>query len=333
MSGWHVYGADGIEKKIASNVVAVSPVLTDPTLNGNVNGTVVDTDSTLAANSDTKLASQKATKSYISSQLGAAAGNLFGLYINNDVTGTGNFASGYLGLPIGTGSVPESFITFHPTRKRLYMGDGLRNRGITMGGFCPFALPWGFDESAATSVRQLDPYNSPYMESLILPFFIPAPMQIVSFDFLHCCQSGLSSIGQINLYEQPQHTAAGNSAEKTAKWICNTNAINATGAGSGATAGGWSSGAVAAGETFIPPGMYFLQLQVVTSSNYLSIPLFGATNIISAGRIPMAYSTRNILTSTSQLDQDLWTNGIAQYGLPKVMIRGAVLGQTTKWGG
>lgn len=40
--------------------------LTSPVINTGVSGTAIDTDGTLAANSDTKLASQKATKTYVS---------------------------------------------------------------------------------------------------------------------------------------------------------------------------------------------------------------------------------------------------------------------------
>ena len=45
--------------------------LTSPVLNTGVSGTAVDTDGTLAANSDTLLASQKATKAYVDSQVTA----------------------------------------------------------------------------------------------------------------------------------------------------------------------------------------------------------------------------------------------------------------------
>ena len=41
-----------------------SPTITSPTINTSITGTAVDTDGTLTANSDTKLASQKATKTY-----------------------------------------------------------------------------------------------------------------------------------------------------------------------------------------------------------------------------------------------------------------------------
>ncbi len=51
------------------NVVrATSPTVTSPVINTGVSGTAVDTDTTLAANSDTKLASQKATKTYVDAE-------------------------------------------------------------------------------------------------------------------------------------------------------------------------------------------------------------------------------------------------------------------------
>jgi hypothetical protein len=49
-------------------------VLTSPTLNTGVSGTAIDTDTTLAANSDTKLASQKATKAYVDANASNTSG-------------------------------------------------------------------------------------------------------------------------------------------------------------------------------------------------------------------------------------------------------------------
>lgn len=57
--------------------VVSGPTFTDPALNGNVSGTGVDTDSTMAANSDTKLASQKATKAALATkQAGPLTGDV-----------------------------------------------------------------------------------------------------------------------------------------------------------------------------------------------------------------------------------------------------------------
>lgn len=65
--------------------------LTSPVLNTGVSGTAIDTDGTLAANSDTKLASQKATKTYVDTKAGVNS------LIRNEVPG---------------GSVNSSNVTF-----------------------------------------------------------------------------------------------------------------------------------------------------------------------------------------------------------------------------
>lgn len=51
--------------KNAASVTLTNKTLTSPVLNTGVSGTAIDTDGTFAANSDTKLASQKATKTYV----------------------------------------------------------------------------------------------------------------------------------------------------------------------------------------------------------------------------------------------------------------------------
>ena len=47
-----------------SGMSLTSPTLTSPVINTGVSGTAIDTDGTLTANSDTKIASQKAVKTY-----------------------------------------------------------------------------------------------------------------------------------------------------------------------------------------------------------------------------------------------------------------------------
>lgn len=57
-------GVDGNVTLTTPQTLSGPKTLTDPILNGSVAGTVIDTDTALAANSDVKLASQKAIKTY-----------------------------------------------------------------------------------------------------------------------------------------------------------------------------------------------------------------------------------------------------------------------------
>lgn len=58
--------------KNSAAATLTNKTLTSPVINTGVSGTAIDTDGTLAANSDTKLASQKATKTYIDSKSSAS---------------------------------------------------------------------------------------------------------------------------------------------------------------------------------------------------------------------------------------------------------------------
>jgi|GEM_PF-3230053 len=56
----------------SDNQTLTNKTLTSPVLNTGVSGTAIDTDGTLAANSDTKIASQKATKTYVDAAVATA---------------------------------------------------------------------------------------------------------------------------------------------------------------------------------------------------------------------------------------------------------------------
>lgn len=70
-------GLAGVTKTVVSeddpqtltNKTLTTPTLTSPVLNTGVSGTAVDTDGTLAGNSDTKLPSQKAVKTYVDTEV------------------------------------------------------------------------------------------------------------------------------------------------------------------------------------------------------------------------------------------------------------------------
>jgi microcompartment protein CcmK/EutM len=62
--------------KNSASVTLTNKTLTSPILNTGVSGTAVDTDVTLAANSDTLLASQKAVKAYVDASAGSGSGEL-----------------------------------------------------------------------------------------------------------------------------------------------------------------------------------------------------------------------------------------------------------------
>lgn len=68
------FPSTGVIVTEAGSATLTTKTLTSPVLNTGVSGTAVDTDGTLAANSDTKLASQKATKTYVDTSITAVTG-------------------------------------------------------------------------------------------------------------------------------------------------------------------------------------------------------------------------------------------------------------------
>lgn len=82
------HGADGthastITKNSASQTLT-NKTLTSPIINTGVSGTAIDTDGTLAANSDMLLASQKAVKTYVDAQSGATT--TIGMDVQDDTS-------------------------------------------------------------------------------------------------------------------------------------------------------------------------------------------------------------------------------------------------------
>jgi hypothetical protein len=76
---------------VSSSDALTNKTLTSPVINTGVSGTAIDTDSALAANSDTKLASQKAVKSYADAHINDTTAAHAGSAIGN--TPSGNLAA------------------------------------------------------------------------------------------------------------------------------------------------------------------------------------------------------------------------------------------------
>ena len=67
-------GTQTLTNKTLTTPTLTTPTLTSPVLNTGVSGTAVDTDSTMAANSDTLLASQKAVAAHVATEIAARIG-------------------------------------------------------------------------------------------------------------------------------------------------------------------------------------------------------------------------------------------------------------------
>ncbi len=156
-----------------------TPTLTSPVLNTGVSGTAVDTDGTLAANSDTKLASQKAVKTYTAAQLALAAL----LASSNTFTNVNDFDNATVRVPSVSSADPtatEGYIAWDDVVKYMKIYDGTRGRGLSPVGFVPYAGAPGADNSMpfATTVSLAAAGGT-----FLLPIYISAHMYIESASF------------------------------------------------------------------------------------------------------------------------------------------------------
>lgn len=146
--------------KNSAEATLTNKTLTSPVINTGVSGTAIDTDGSLAANSDTKLASQKATKSYVDNSVsdlqtaivadvlanrGTAAaagdGGLFfatdteQLYRSNgsDWAAVAAAADGST-RRVGTATAPAEDTTISSATTMSLSGGGLTVSGTTNGG-------------------------------------------------------------------------------------------------------------------------------------------------------------------------------------------------------
>lgn len=129
--------------------------LTSPVLETGVSGTAVDTDGTLASNSDTKLASQKAVKTYVDTTTASIGNNGW-----SPATGTWTYASATtITVPSGATSIYQIGDKFKLTANSVVLygyivtvadtlltvkGDALTNHAFTANYFSKSTNPQGF---------------------------------------------------------------------------------------------------------------------------------------------------------------------------------------------
>lgn len=156
--GWRLYDANGIQKRTA--LIA--------------NGLTLDTDSTFAANSDAVAVSQKAIKT----RFDGLSNLYFSLNGDNAVTGTGNFASGYLKLPVSSAALSTAFVEFDNTRKMVLIGDSERNRAIGPQSWAVYATHPLY-VSQATYSKKWDLFAA--VGIMYFPVVVPAHMMVDGF--------------------------------------------------------------------------------------------------------------------------------------------------------
>lgn len=308
MAGWHVYGADGIEKKIASNIVATNPII-----NGGVSGTAIDTDATFAANSDTLLASQKATKSYLVAQLGAAAGNLFGLFLNNHVTGTGDFGAGSLIIPKSTVALQEAQIQLDSTRRVPVYSDSVKTRAMGEIGYAPFAYPLDYSPTGTLTTNM---NNDPAGKMWLLPMLVTGHMNLRGISVKCDSTEGDRKFGWLLLEQRDQD-------DNTLYVVARSNADVTVGAA------GVINSAVFGATVHIFPGIYWLGVQNRHASSnirWASISGYGTHlmnyQLLESVTIPNPHTTDIVMDT-------YFPAGSGSGNIPVCRLYGSLFGRTT----
>lgn len=296
-------------------VRASTPTVTSPVINTGVSGTAVDTDTTLAANSDTKLVSQKAVKAYIQSVNNTLQNLVFLLAANNNVTGTGNFASGYLGLPMSTATLQDGFLEFDTTTEQVLIGDGVRNRVVNPIGWCPYALGIGINAAQAfTTTGYTLPANG---GTGIVPIFVPGYMMLTSVSWMNV-DATLARAARWDLYVQDQQTPV--SGENTLRRVASSNGSDSF----TATVASFRTLAASA-DVVLSPGLYWLALQNTQASNVYSVGFIAAGSLFSG---TAAFNKFKTTSNPNGATLDFATGWTSNGSIIGVRLNGKVFGQS-----
>ncbi len=128
-NSWNITGAD---VSLIGTQTLTNKTLTSPIINTGVSGTAVDTDTALTANSDTKLASQKATKAYVDAQISTLMANAGSSAWSNSTTET-SVQTGVITIAAGT-------IKDGDTVELEWYGNYLNNTGANQTNTWRFKL-------------------------------------------------------------------------------------------------------------------------------------------------------------------------------------------------
>lgn len=321
---WKVYYADGSLKTLtdaSSGLIGTVPVAKGgtnqdwsastgiPKLASGVFSLLgLDTDGTLTANSDAVLSTQKAIKTYVD----ALSALVFKLAQNNNVTGTGNFASGLLGLPKGSTTLQNAFLEFDTARALLLLGDSQRNRAVSANGWCPYAVQLGAKENDAFS----NSWAMTVGRSVAIPILVPTHMLLASVSVWQVDTTLARSWGWA-LYEQAYNN--GNASENTATRIAAGSATQTF----TATAASLQT-ITASANTYLAPGVYWLVVQNRHASNSFGMGYGPVGSFVAPTGCRFKNGLADPLPSTLDMTTG-WSNSIVMNG---VRLNGIVFGES-----
>lgn len=286
------------------------PALTSPVINTGVSGTAIDTDSTMAANSDTLLASQKAIKSHINALV-------FLLAQNNNVTGTGNFASGHLRVPGEFANIDDGFLQYNSSVPSLLIGDSQRARSVSVVGWTPYAFPVAPMSTGAQGSAIALAANG---GSLIVPIHVPAHM-LLDTVLIGFSDTTAARSYKWGIFDMPLNN--GNAGENTLP----LNIDISTEDSYTAAAAGLRSSVPSTQPWYLAPGVYMMLIQNRHATNGLSISTFNQ-GVYTGQFVCKTKTLTNPFTTTVDIVAATWTG---QVTIPAIRLKGRIAGMTAAW--
>ncbi len=288
-----------------------TPVLTSPVLNTGVSGSAVDTDGTLAANSDTKIPSQKAVKTYA-----ASLGTLYAALASaNTFLGANNFSSGSMIAPV-TASVlatTEGAWKWDNTDKIMKFYDGTRERAMGAWGFQAWAHQFGFSMATASAAGLALAANGGtcVVQIILNAHMLLDEVRVVNSD------TTLARTWGWDLYADLSNTA--NAIARVAS--CSVNITF--------TAAALSSRTITASSApvYLPPGVYWLAIQNRHATNTFGLSGVGALSSL-ANVTCKTKTTSNPNGATLDMVAATWTGNSQTIS---TVLRGRVAGDTVVW--
>lgn len=295
---WRLYNSTGLQK---ASLVSLS-------------SSVVDNDGYLAANSASKVPTQAAVKASLTLLLTAASNVWSG---NNSYTGTGDFSNGDMLLPSGAGVLDELFINWDTTKKLVTIGDGVRARSVSSGGWVPFAFPIGFN--LANTYTTTGFTLSANGMSAMIPIDVPGHMILTSI-FVSNVDATLARTLGWDLYRQDQQTPV--AGENTLTRVATSSANDTF------TATVASIRPIACADTYLSPGVYWLVLQNRHATNTYSVGFVASGNMANGTTMPVNRfkQTTNPNGSTLDFVAATWSANSSMLG---VRLAGKVFGQSS----
>lgn len=231
---------------------------------------------------------------------------------------SGDFSSGALRVPVGTGALTttEGYVGWQSTNETLRLYDGQRERAIGVVGWQVVAYPINYSPSAALTTAKTLAANG---GSLAMNLLVNGHMLLESVRIWNT-DTGTARTWGWDLYLQDLNN--GNAGENTVRRVAACSADDSFTPGGAASARTLTVGSA---PVYIAPGAYWLVVQCRHATNNFGLGSTAAASSFTSNSA-QTKTTTNPNGATLDLVAATWTKTTEVYA---AVLRGRVLGQTS----